>query len=154
MLASLFAHLRWADERALASIERMPQNTVERDRAVAIYAHLAAAEHIWLARLEGRMPVHPVWPGLSITEASRLAKESAHGLVAYLSRCSESDIDAVIRYNTSAGDTKRSMARDILLHVALHDSYHRGQLASMTRGAGVEPASTDYIVYARETLAP
>lgn len=149
MLTSLFAHLAWADEGARAALHAMPEAAPERERAVTIYAHLAAAEHVWLARLEGRPPVHPVWPTLSLASASALAAESAAGLAAYVARCSDAALDAVITYRTSTGQELRSTVRDILLHVALHGSYHRGQLALLARAAGAEPAATDYIVFTR-----
>jgi len=34
--------------------------------------------------------------------------------------------------------------------VALHGSYHRGQVAAAVRAAGGEPVNTDYITYVRE----
>jgi len=40
--------------------------------------------------------------------------------------------------------------RDILLHVAMHGQYHRGQINQLLRGAGLEPISVDYIVFVRE----
>jgi uncharacterized damage-inducible protein DinB len=38
---------------------------------------------------------------------------------------------------------------DILLHVALHGSYHRGQVALLVREAANKPAPTDYIGFVR-----
>jgi uncharacterized damage-inducible protein DinB len=43
----------------------------------------------------------------------------------------------------------RSQISDILLHVALHSSYHRGQIAAAVRAAGVTPVNTDFITFAR-----
>lgn len=43
----------------------------------------------------------------------------------------------------------RSAVRDVLLHVALHGSYHRGQLAWLARTAGAVPTATDFIVFSR-----
>lgn len=153
MLASLFAHLRWADERARVALHQMPEAAPERERAVATYAHLAAAEHIWLARLEARAPAYPVWPALSLADASTLAAESAAGLAAYVTRCNAAGLSATIAYRTSAGHEMRSTVRDVLVHVALHGSYHRGQIAWLARAAGAVPTATDYIVFSREASA-
>lgn len=54
-----------------------------------------------------------------------------------------------VEYHTSNGATFRNSVADILTHVALHGSYHRGQIALVTREAGPTPVPTDYIVRAR-----
>jgi uncharacterized damage-inducible protein DinB len=37
----------------------------------------------------------------------------------------------------------------MLVHVALHGQYHRGQVALLLRASGFEPATTDYIAWTR-----
>ena len=54
-----------------------------------------------------------------------------------------------VEYQTSTGQVFRSTAADILTHVALHGSYHRGQIALLTRQGGGAPVPTDYVLYAR-----
>jgi uncharacterized damage-inducible protein DinB len=39
---------------------------------------------------------------------------------------------------------------EILTHVTIHSAYHRGQIASDVRSAGLEPAYTDYIHAVRQ----
>jgi uncharacterized damage-inducible protein DinB len=41
--------------------------------------------------------------------------------------------------------------KDLLMHVALHGSYHRGQIAQALRLAGGEPVNTDFITFVRES---
>ena len=70
----LIAHLAWADDRVLAAL-RSATNPDPSCREV--FAHLLAAEHVWLARLNGETPAHPVWPDLSLEQcaAGRAAVE-------------------------------------------------------------------------------
>jgi uncharacterized damage-inducible protein DinB len=148
-LRTLMDHVAWADARALAAIASIDAARAERAQTTRLYAHVAAAEHIWLARLEGRRPLHPVWPELSLEAAAALATESLAGLRAI----ADAPPDALARYldyQTTAGQPFRSTVADILSQVALHGSYHRGQIALLTRQAGGTPVATDYIVYARE----
>jgi uncharacterized damage-inducible protein DinB len=35
------------------------------------------------------------------------------------------------------------------VHVAMHGSYHRGQITMLVRDAGAEPQPTDYIAFVR-----
>ena len=52
----------------------------------------------------------------------------------------------------SAGDEFDSKLSDILLHVALHGAYHRGQVNLLIRTAGGEPSPTEGS--AEPTVAP
>lgn len=147
VLLSLLDHAAWADSLARAAIEGLPDGD-ERGRAVRLYAHLAAAEHVWLSRLEGRTSAHPVWPDLSLADAAALAGYS----IAALRRVAEgaqAELDRVVEYRNSAGLSFQNTVAEILTHVALHGSYHRGQIAALTRAGGGTPAATDYIMYVR-----
>ena len=76
LLPTMLDHLAWADARARAAVRALDAHAPDsRERAQArrLYAHLAAAEHVWLARLEGRTPAHPVWPDLAPDAAEALA---------------------------------------------------------------------------------
>ena len=42
----------------------------------------------------------------------------------------------------------------MLLHVVLHSSYHRGQVATAVRRDGAAPAVTDYVHATRRGLVP
>src|SRR5262245_10729466 len=147
-LLSLMDHVVWADAQALAAIASIDIARAERAQATRLYAHVAGAEHIWLSRLEGRRPVHPVWPEVSLEAAAALAKESLQGLRAFADAPPES-LARVVEYQTTTGQLFRSTAADILSQVVLHGSYHRGQIALLTRQGGGAPVATDYIVYAR-----
>jgi uncharacterized damage-inducible protein DinB len=57
-----------------------------------------------------------------------------------------------VSYVNSKGEPWTSTAGDILLHVALHSSYHRGQIAMALRDGGEEPPYTDYIHCVRQGL--
>jgi uncharacterized damage-inducible protein DinB len=147
-LLNLMDHVAWADAQALASIASIDASRAERAQAARLYAHVAGAEHIWLSRLEGRRPAHPVWPDLSLEAAAALAKESLAGLRTLADAPAEA-LARVVEYQTTTGQALRNTVADILGHVALHGSYHRGQIALLTRQGGGAPAATDYIVYAR-----
>lgn len=148
MLTALFDHLAWADAETLAALRALPADAATHRQSLVIYAHLAAAEHVWLARLEGRTPAHPVWPTLALDEAAALAAESAAGLRAHAA-LDAAGLARVVAYRNSAGQEFTNTVGDILAQVALHGSYHRGQLALLARQGGGTPATTDYIVFVR-----
>jgi len=52
----------------------------------------------------------------------------------------------------SKGETWSSQVNDVLLHVITHSAYHRGQIASDMRAAGLTPAYTDFIHAIRQEI--
>jgi uncharacterized damage-inducible protein DinB len=90
-----------------------------------------------------------VWPALDLDACSTLAQANHAEFSALLASLDHSALEADVPYTNSAGIAFRTSRLDILLHVALHGCYHRGQVALTLREAGVEPAPTDYIAFAR-----
>lgn len=68
----------------------------------------------------------------------------------YLGSVGEDDLAAPLTYKNFAGAEFRTPVGEILLHVAQHGTYHRGQIATAVRAAGVTPVNTDYINFVRE----
>ena len=145
-LAKLVDHLAWADARVLEGLRTAP---FADPRALELYAHVLGAEHVWLARLRERAAQVAVWPALSLEECAALAAENVARFRAVLTGLTPDDLVREVSYRNSAGQAFRSTVEDILLHVALHGAYHRGQVALVVRGAGGTPVPTDYIAFAR-----
>ena len=142
----MFAHLAWADLRAWQSLG---QAGAPPAHAVELYAHIVGAERVWLDRLHGRPQSVAVWPKLDVAAAGQLGKETRGLYEEYLRRLTVEDVDRSVTYVNSAGDQFTSSVRDILIHVALHGTYHRGQIALLLREGGQLPAPTDYIAFVR-----
>jgi uncharacterized damage-inducible protein DinB len=143
----MFEHLAWADERTQASLERAGTESIA--RSLEVWAHALAAEHVWLARLHGRPPFMAIWPELSLKDCAAVAAENRSGWMKYLEDVTDEDLDRPIAYRNSAGLPFTSRLDDILTHVALHGSYHRGQIARILREEDDTPATTDYIAFVR-----
>ena len=145
-LRRLFAHLAWADARALQSLR---EATHPQDQARGLLAHVLGAEHVWLARLEGRPAAVAVWPALTLDECEALARENEQAYGRYLAALDAGSLDRTVHYRNSAGAEFDSRIEDILLHVALHGAYHRGQVAAAVRRGGDVPSPTDYLAFVR-----
>ena len=148
LILRLFNHLAAADALAYGEVAGMEPLGDSRRRSQAIYSHLAAVEHTWLARLLGRAPAYALWPDLSLDAARALAEDSAQGFLSQIAVPGWLDESAT--YANSAGERFSNRVSDVLAHVALHGSYHRGQLALLARQGSSTPAITDYIAYLRE----
>ncbi len=142
----LFAHLQWADARTLRSIvdsQHLPAHALE------LFAHVVAAEHVWLSRLAGVASRLPVWPTLSIAECDALMHENHAAYTQFLDELGDDDLAHSVAYRNSAGREFTSTIEEMLTQVATHGIYHRGQIAALVRAAGDEPQPTDYIAFAR-----
>jgi uncharacterized damage-inducible protein DinB len=146
-LQRLVEHLDWADKRVLSAL-RSARNASP--AAFRLYSHVLGAEHAWLARISGRGPGVAVWPDLSLDECEQLARENALELARVVDAMTAADRAKPIVYRNTSGKEFTTALEDILLHVALHGAYHRGQVAALLREGGDEPQATDYIVFTRE----
>jgi uncharacterized damage-inducible protein DinB len=146
-LLQMFAHMAWADRRAIESLRAGPAPDGERLR---LFAHVVATEHLWLSRIHGRPARVAVWPALTVDECAALADENRTAYDALLAGSAPDDLGRGVQYRNSAGNEYRNTVADILTHVALHGAYHRGQVATATRAAGGVPVPTDYIVFVRD----
>jgi uncharacterized damage-inducible protein DinB len=146
VLERLFAHLRWADSRTLAALRAAPAPPA---KALEVYSHILGAEHVWLSRLRQEPATAKVWPDGNLEECSALADANHAELAALLATLDGATLDGEVPYTNSAGLAFRSTRLDILIHVALHGCYHRGQVALLVRESGAEPEPTDYIAFVR-----
>jgi len=146
----LATHLEWADQRVLASL-RSASNAP--GKAHEIYAHILGSEHVWLSRINGTAARLAVWPSLTLDDCARVAAENVAELRKLISTLAGDSLAREITYRNSAGDQFTSTLEDILTHVAIHGSYHRGQVASLIRAGGDIPSPTDYIFFTRGSPA-
>jgi uncharacterized damage-inducible protein DinB len=145
-LSKLLDHMEWADARTLDGLRAAPGSDA---RALELYAHVLGAEHVWLARLRQQQAREAVWPQLSLERCASLAAENVAGFRALLASLGPDDLSREIPYRNSVGAAFSSAIEDILLHVMLHGTYHRGQVALAVRAAGGTPVATDYIAFVR-----
>ena len=128
----LFDHLAWADDGVLAAFRRSNDG---QPRALGLYSHVLGAEHVWLARLEVRAAKVAVWPELTVAECGALAVENHSAYETFIAKLDDDALRREVEYRNSAGAPFTSRIEDVLLHVAMHGSYHRGQVAMLLRHA-------------------
>ncbi len=143
----LFRYVAWADRRSLESLQATPAAHAE---ALPLLAHLLAAEHVWLSRLEQRTPRHTVWPTLDLDQCAALLAENERGYAEFLASITEDQFASDVRYKTSQGQEMVSTVLDILTQVVTHGPYHRGQIAKIIGRCGGTAVNTDYITFSRE----
>jgi uncharacterized damage-inducible protein DinB len=147
-IRALFDQLYWADRRLLETLEAAGDPPAA---AIRLYDHILNAERVWLTRLEGKDSSRlPIWTSPDSLDGMRNRMEAIHAdFTRYLSALDDAAADAELEYRNQTGAAFRNRVRDILLHVALHGQYHRGQINQLLRGSGFEPVNVDYITWDR-----
>lgn len=148
-LHRLFAYDDWANREVLGALHSAATPPA---RSLKLIAHILSAEGLWLARLSQQKAVLPVWPDLTFAECDAEAERLAVSWRSYLEECQEHGLSRQIEYVNSKGESWTSRVDDVLLHVVTHSAYHRGQIASDMRAAGLTPAYTDFIHGVRQGL--
>jgi uncharacterized damage-inducible protein DinB len=141
----------WADRRVIDAVAGCPAAEPE---AMPLLAHVLAAEHVWLARLERRSPRLAVWPTLTLAECTTLAEENAAAYANYVGRLTDAGLAEMIEYRNQMGDQYSTAAIDILTQVITHGGYHRGQIAKIIGRTGDSAPNTDFITYVRSLASP
>jgi len=140
-------YVYWANKRVLEMLRACPQ--VE-SKSWALFAHTLASEHLWLCRLQGRVPDIAIWPELGADECEKLIEMNFAGYREYLKNCTPEVFRSIVSYQTSQGEAHQTPVSDILSHILSHGAYHRGQVASAVKRSGGEVIDTDYITFIRE----
>jgi uncharacterized damage-inducible protein DinB len=144
-LSKLYNHLWWAHDVLVAEARREALD----GETLKLFAHIVAAEHLWLSRIDAVKPQVTVWPALSLDEIVQLDANNRPRFDDLLRRPDDT-LRQRVRYRNSAGKDFDNDVEEILTHVALHGHYHRGQIARAMRATGREPVYTDYIGYVRK----
>ena len=115
-------------------------------------AHILSAERLWLERLRKQPQSLPVWPDFTLDQCEEQIVNFARLSREFLDQISPAGLSQTVVYKNSKGEPWTSTVEDILTHVVLHSAYHRGQIASLVRAGGEQPAYTDFIHAVRQGL--
>jgi uncharacterized damage-inducible protein DinB len=143
----------------LASLETVPEEGRRSEsfqKAMTLMAHIVAARQAWLYRFGGPVERPADLFPKDVKRDDLLAElESIERAWSdYFGRLDEAELARAFDYLTSEGTKFRSVVLDVLAHLYGHSFYHRGQIASLVRAAGGEPAQTDFIFWSRESIEP
>jgi uncharacterized damage-inducible protein DinB len=149
MIGQLIKYNEWANQRAIDSLKD-PLN--HNPKAVLALAHLLIAEKTWLRRMltNEDSTGFDFWQGSTLDECEQLAREVKKEYADLLNNLTKQKLDSIATYKNSKGVEYRTSFRDILQHVLMHSTYHRGQVAMAVRAEGGTPPYTDYIAFVRE----
>src|SRR5262249_48259797 len=157
-LQTMIDYHYWARDRLLEALEPLTPEQFTRDLGSSFksirdtLAHTHAAEWAWHSRWRGESPTallpHDRFP--DVASARTAWKELEGNVRSFVDSLGEDGIDRVIDYKLLNGAAGSSPVWQMLQHVVNHASYHRGQITTMLRQIGAQPAkSMDMIAFFR-----
>ena len=157
----MYAYTQWADTRMFTALMRLTDeqwtrplgssHASIRDTAV----HTISAQWLWLSRWRHKAKPQLWNPADFPTPSSLHARwsELSKELQAFVAAQTEESVLADQTITSLKGEASTQQLGGMLLHVANHSTYHRGQVATLLRQLGQTPEVTDLILYLRQQRA-
>lgn len=164
MPATAHDYRRWfhyekdSHQKVLASLDAVPaefRSSPAFRKAVDRMAHLIAARWLWLYRFgAATKPPQEMFPeNVPPEDLARRLSEMECAWSAYLAPLDAAEIERAFNYRSLDAGWFRNTIGDILTQLFGHSWYHRGQIASLVRSLGCDPAITDFVFWTREPIA-
>lgn len=155
LIGPLYDYHRWANRRLFevatalgeaASREVGPQFSFP--SVTRMFGHLYGADWVWLRRWTGSSPSR--LPGAEFTTLAALrpawdALEAEQA--AFVAGLSAADLERVVDYRNTEGKAFRVALGKLLLHVAIHATHHRSEIATMITMISGSPPETGLVTY-------
>lgn len=146
-LRHLYEYDDWANRKTIEALE-----FAQSERSRQILAHLLITKQEYFERLGGKDSTgFDFWPDLDLEQCRQLTEATTKNYQLLLEE-GEAALDRTASYKTSEGVPFTNTYRELLTHVLLHSSIHRGNIVLKMREEGLEPPKVDYILYLRETI--
>ena len=145
----LFQYDYWANQAVSGALKSADMTS---GHALALLAHIVGTQYEWFARIKEEVSPLAIWPELSIAHCEQHADALQGIWQEFINMLDPSSLMATVAYKNSKGRPFTNSVAEILLHVLMHSTYHRGQIATEMRALGHTPAYTDFIVAARFNL--
>jgi uncharacterized damage-inducible protein DinB len=154
-----FEYEKDSHRKVLESLETVPEGSRDSEpyrKALNIMGHIVAARLAWMNRIDPAFerPASIFPTGVTLDGLLADLDSMERVWTDYLGRLTDPEVQRVLTYRTTEGDWYRTAIVDVLTHIYGHSLYHRGQIASLVRAAGGEPAMTDFIFWVRERAEP
>ena len=154
-IRELYDYNHWANQRVLSAMTPLTDDMFTRNMGNSFVslrdtlAHILGAEWIWLERWLGRSPKALLsasdFPTLQAFQRRWVAVRLDQNQ--YIQTLIPDRLNDDVSYTNTRGERYSYALWRQMLHVINHSSYHRGQVTTLLRQMGAEPAGTDLLVY-------
>jgi uncharacterized damage-inducible protein DinB len=143
----LSRHMEWADALIWRAVRESPADGEVRGKL----HHLHTVQHAYLQIWRGETVTIPAESDIGDLES--WAREFHQQYPEYLKRLDEPALERTVQIPWAEEVAKRwgsysaPTLMQTILQVAMHSTYHRGQVNQRLRGLGIEPPLTDFIAW-------
>jgi uncharacterized damage-inducible protein DinB len=151
MVRDLYDYHRWANRTLYDFAAGLGEPTCARvvgtqfsyPRVNRMFAHLYAADWVWLRRWKGTSPtavpgdelttmamVREIWDALEVEQET------------FVDALTEADLARVVNYTNTEGRPYSAPLGQLLVHIANHATHHRSEIATMVTMLGGSPPDT------------
>lgn len=140
----LFAYNHEMNMRLLTLLET--HRTQVSEKTLALLSHTFNAHQIWNARILKQLTFQ-VWQLNDWHTLPQINQSNYENTLLILKTI---PLQSFIEYHNSKGEGFFNTVDEILFHIINHSTYHRAQIATECRLHGIEPLSSDYILFKRK----
>jgi uncharacterized damage-inducible protein DinB len=147
---------RWADRGLYDVVSQNFERLTSEEASIMlrIFDHMHVVDRIFQHHLQGlphtfRAPRSEKMPELRALEDR--VREVDDWYASYVGSLAESDFEQSVDFVFTSGKPARMRRGEIILHVCLHGTYHRGNAGAVLQLKGITPsrdAVTDFLEYA------
>jgi uncharacterized damage-inducible protein DinB len=153
-LREMFDYNYWARDRQLAACATLRESDLLHSLGGSFpslqetLAHLVSVEWLWLERWQGRSPrsMPPAEELLDLAAITGRWQAVERAMRQYLAGLTEETLDSPVTYVNFRGEQWTYVLWRMMVHLLLHQSFHRGQVTAMLRRLGIDPPPVDFLV--------
>jgi len=149
--------MKWADGIYFELLSQLPAGKAEEDAGVSFQSfsgtlqHIYKAELLWFRRVQNDL--YPKITDITVPDHQGQWQEMWNGLHFAWTKWAESlgadEWEEIVHHRFGSGGEMQLPRWQVVMHLVNHGSYHRGQLASLLRQAGIRPPATDLAAFYR-----
>lgn len=140
---TLITYDHWANDKIHKS---MLQAKVLPDRTLELFCHILAVSSIWLSRAKGEPENTKRFDLYTLQECATRNDQMLTDWLEYINNTP--GLEEKVMTFTLLGQPSSMSVMDCINHVAIHGSYHRGQIVNLLKGQVEQLPMTDYVLFA------
>jgi uncharacterized damage-inducible protein DinB len=151
-IVELFNYNYWARDRQLEASAAVSDSDFVRPLGGSFpslrdtFAHMLVVEWVWLERWQGRNP--RTAPPLELPDVAAVSarwREVEGNMRSYLAGLTPETLERPQTYINTRGIEWTYPLWRMLMHLIMHQGYHRGQVTSQLRMLGIQPPEVDFL---------
>lgn len=152
LLRGLFAYQAWANDELLEKIASLDQlvHNEERHAAIRLISHCHVVSRIFSAHLVGESHSYDddnTADTPALAELRVAVAESDRWYLDYLEIVSPEQLSELVPFVFTDGDKGTMSRQEMLMHVALHGGYHRGEIGRILAQLSITPPWDTFAVH-------